>query len=336
MLLRTTLAIAALFGLCVPSARAQQKSAAVELLHVRKNFYLIAGAGGNIGVMTGPDGIVLVDAGTLAAADQSLAALAKASDQPIRYIINTGPDADHVGGNGKLSKAGRSVFAMGVEPVGGDMAKSMSDGFAASILAAENVLRRISAPAGKTPPLPDDTFPSEAFSEKRRALFFNGEGIDILRQPAAHTDGDSIVFFRASDIIVAGDIIDATRFPVIDVDRGGSVQGEIDALNRILEMAIRPMPLPFQDGGTFIIPGHGHIYTQDDVVEYRDMIVTVRDVIQDMIRRGLTLEQIEAASPAKGYEPVFGATSGPWTTKMFVEAIYRSLTAKQPAKGQVK
>lgn len=332
------LAVSSLYGLagCGTFACAQQSAADVELLHVRRNFYLIAGAGGNIGAMVGPDGVILVDAGSLAAADQSLAALRKASDQPIRYIINTGPDADHVGGNGKLSKAGRNIFAMGVEPVGGDMAKSMTDGFAASILAAENVLRRISAPAGKTPPLPEDTFPSEAFTEKRRALFFNGEGIDVLRQPAAHTDGDSIVFFRASDIIMAGDIIDATRFPVIDVDRGGSVQGEIDALNRIVEMAIRPMPLPFQEGGTFIIPGHGHIYAQDDVVEYRDMIVTVRDVIQDMIRRGMTLDQILAASPAKGYEPVFGATSGPWTTKMFIEAVYKSLTAKPAAKGQGK
>jgi cyclase len=310
-------------------ARAQPGSEEIEVLRIRPNFSMIAGAGGNIGVQTGPDGVVLVDAGTLAASDRVLAAIQKLTDQPIRYIINTSADTDHVGGNGRLSKAGRSIFAMGAEPVGGEFAKAMTNGYAASILAAENVLLRVSAPTGKASPLPSDSWPTETFSETRRSLYLNQEGIQILRQPAAHSDGDSIVFFRASDVIAAGDILDATRFPVIDLEKGGSIQGEIAALNQVTDLAVRPVPLVFAEGGTYVLPGHGRVFGQPDVVEYRDMIVIIRDVIQDMIQRGMTLEQIKAASPAKGYESQYGAKSGPWTTNDFVEAVYKGLTSKK-------
>ena len=151
----------------------------------------------------------------------------------------------------------------------------------------------------------------------------------MLYQRAAHSDADSIVFFRRSDVVVAGDVIDTNRFPVIDIAKGGSVAGEIDALNRIIELAIPPGPFVFLGGGTYVIPGHGRICTQFDVVEYRDMIVIIRDVIEDMIRRGMTLDQIQAASPAKPFERQYGATSGDWTTRNFVEAVYKSLTGKK-------
>lgn len=316
-------------------ARAQQSGDRIEVLRVRQNFYMIAGAGGNIGVQIGSDGVVLVDAGTLEASDKVLAAIKKITDQPIRYIINTGADGDHVGGNGKLSKAGRSVFAMGAEPVGGEFTKTMTNGYAASILATENVLLRISAPEGKTSPFPTDAWPTETFTENRRTIYFNGEGIEVLPQPSAHSDGDSLVLFRASDVIAAGDILDTTRFPAIDIGKGGSIQGEIDALNRIIDLSVRPMPLIYQNAGTYILPGHGRICSQSDVVEYRDMMVIIRDVVQDMIRRGMTLEQAQTAAPAKGYATRYGASSGPWTTNDFVEAIYKSLTARE-TKGSGK
>ena len=303
-------------------ARAQQTNDEIEVLRVRPNFYMIAGAGGNIAVQTGPDGAVVVDAGTLAASDRVVAAIKKLTDQPIRFIINTGPDADHVGGNGRLAKAGRSIFAMGTQPVGGEFARDMTNGYAASILAAENVLLRMSASTGKTPPLPSDTWPTETFSESRRSLLFNQEGIQIVRVPAAHSDADSIVFFRASDVIATGDILDATRFPVIDVEKGGSVQGEIAALNKVIEMAVRPVPLVFADGGTYVLPGHGRVFGQPDVVEYRDMLAIIRDIVQDQIQRGMTLEQIKAAAPAKGYESQYGSADA------LVTAVYRGLTKK--------
>jgi glyoxylase-like metal-dependent hydrolase (beta-lactamase superfamily II) len=304
------------------TARAQTGSEEIETLQIRPNFYMIAGAGGNIAVQTGPDGAVVVDAGTLAASDRVVAAIKKLSDQPIHFIINTGADADHVGGNGRLAKAGRSIFAMGTQPLGGDFARDMTNGYAASILAAENVLLRVSAPTGKASPLPSDTWPTETFSESRRSIYFNQEGIQIMRVPAAHSDADSIVFFRASDVIATGDILDATRFPVIDIEKGGSIQGEIAALNQVVEMAVRPVPLVFAEGGTYVIPGHGRIFGQPDVVEYRDMLVIIRDIIQDQIQRGMTLEQIKAAAPAKGYESQYGSPD------TLVATIYQGLTKK--------
>jgi cyclase len=329
-------ALAASWLLFEPSrlARAQQSGGALEVLRVRPDFYMIAGAGGNIGVQAGPDGSVVVDAGALDASDRVIAAIQKLNDQPIRYIVNTGPDSDHVGGNGKLSKAGRSVFAMGPEPVGGEFTKTMTNGFAASILAAEPVLLRISAPSGTNPALPTDTWPTETFTESRRTIYFNHEGIEVLRQPSAHSDGDSLVYFRASDVIAAGDILDTTRFPVIDLEKGGSIQGEIDALNRIISISVRPMPLVYQDAGTYILPGHGRICSQSDVVDYRDMVVIIRDVIQDMLGRGMTLAQVQAAEPAKGYATRYGAKTGAWTTNDFVAAVYKSLQ-NQP-KGREK
>ena len=318
-------------GICGPApfARAQQSNEAIDVLQVRPNFYMIAGAGGNIGVQMGPDGVVLVDTGAAEASDRVLATIEKLTDQPIRYIVNTGADADHVGGNAKLSKAGRSIFATGTDPIGGEFGKALTNGYAATILAAENVLLRMSAPTGKTAPFPNDAWPTETFAEKRKTIYFNHEGIEVLRQPSAHSDSDSLVFFRASDVVAAGEVIDATRFPVIDLANGGSIQGEIEALNHVVELAIRPIPFVFSGGGTIVLPGRGRIYEHADAVEYRDMIVIIRDVIQDMIQRGMTLDDIKAASPAKPYEPQYGAKAGPWSTNDFVEAVYKSLTAKK-------
>ena len=153
----------------------------------------------------------------------------------------------------------------------------------------------------------------------------NGEGIQVLHQPAAHSDGDSIVFFRRSDVVVTGEIFDTTRFPVIDIDHGGSVKGELAALNGLIDLVLPQTPLAFRDGGTLVVPGRGRISDQADLVDNRDMVTIVRDVVQSLMSRGMTRAQVVAASPAKGYERRFGATSGPWTTTMFVEAVYRSL-----------
>jgi glyoxylase-like metal-dependent hydrolase (beta-lactamase superfamily II) len=316
-------------GAAGQTVREQPDGSAVETLRVGPNFYMIAGAGGNIGVQVGPDGVVLVDAGTEQAAGRVLAAIKKVTDQPIRYILDTSADADHVGGNGTLAKAGRSIYATSPEPLGGEFGKDFTNNYAASILAPQSLLLQVSAPTGKVSVLPNDSWPTETFAEKRKFIYFNHEGVEIFRQPAAHSDSDSIVFFRGSDVIVTGDIVDANRFPVIELERGGSIDGEIAALNHIVELAVRPIPFVYEEGGTYIVPGHGRIYQQADVVEYRDMIVILRDIIANMIKKGMTLDQIEAASPAKPYERQYGSSSGPWTTNNFVEAVYKSLTKKQ-------
>jgi cyclase len=320
------------------AALAQGDAAGLEVLQVRPNFYMIVGAGANIGAQIGPNGVVLVNAGTAESSADVVAAVARLTNQPIRYIVNTSSDPDVVGGNGRIAKAGRNITTFPVGPVGRTTIVG-SDVDVAKVLSHENVLTRVrqaDGPGG-TPALPTEMWPTETFIERRRTMYFNDEGIEILHLPAAHTDGDVIVFFRKSDVIVAGNIIDTDRFPVIDRARGGSLKGLIDALNRIIEMAIPPGPfvgLPGgpnasarQQGGTDVLPGRGRIYRQIDVVNYRDMVVIVSNIVQDMINRKMTLEQIKAADPAKPYRARYGATSGLSTTNGFVEAIYNSLTS---------
>jgi glyoxylase-like metal-dependent hydrolase (beta-lactamase superfamily II) len=284
----------------------------IEVLKIRPNFFLIAGAGANIAVQVGELGAVVVDTGSGQATDRVLVEIRKLTPLPIRYIINTSPDPDHVGGNEKLSAAGQSLVPTAGQTGGIALTDALSNGGAAAIVATENAAQRMSA-------LPTDTF-----SEDEKDTFLNGEAIQIFAQPAAHTDGDSLVFFRRSDVVVAGDTLDLTRFPVIDLARGGSIQGEIDALNHIIGLTVTELPLVWQEGGTLVIPGHGRICDEADVVEYRDMVTIIRDVIQDQIAKGKTLEQIKMSDPTADYRPRYGSDSD-----MFVEAIYRSLTQKK-------
>ena len=312
-------AMAAVFSL---SGTAQNQSSDLAVIEVAPHFYMIAGAGGNIAVQTGPDGVLLVNAGSAGMSDRVIAAVKKLTPEPIRYIIDTNSDPDNVGCNVSIAKAGQAFVAGGTGPAGTAIIVP------ATIISTENVLNRISAPTGKQAAYPVDGWPSETFFQKEKAMYLNHEGIQIMHQPAAHSDGDTMVFFRRSDVLVAGDILDATHFPVIDTANGGSIQGEIEALNRIVEMAIPSIPLIWQDGGTAVVPGHGRICDQADVVEYRDMITIIRDVVQDMIKRGMTLEQVQNANPTKGYRKRYGTDTGPWTTNMFVAAIYQGLTGK--------
>jgi cyclase len=293
----------------------------LEVIQLRPDFYMIAGAGGNIGVQVGEDGVVVVDAGARAQADAVLAAIKRITPQSIRYVINTSADADHVGGNETLSQAGQTLFTGRTIGLPTEFA-----GTAASVLATENVLTRMS---GATPAYPTAALPTETFFYPRKYMFLNGEGIEVLHQPAAHTDGDAIVFFRRSDVIVAGDVLDTTRFPLIDVAKGGTIDGEIAALNRLVDIAIPSVPIVSREIGTSIIPGHGRICDQLDVVEYRDMVTIIRDRVRDLIKVGRTLEQVKAADPARGYKARYGSTTGPSTTEQFVEAIYRSLQSKK-------
>ena len=304
----------------------QSPSAALpglEVLEVRPNFFVIAGAGGNIGVQVGEDGVVVVDAGSAARASEVVAAIARITTKPIRYVIDTGPDADHVGGNEALAKAGNTFFP-GTRPAGPRQDPLRS---AATILAAEGVERHMasdsasaSAPGG---------VPTESFHYARKYLFLNGEAIEVLHQPAAHTDSDVFAFFRRSDVVVAGDVIDTRRFPVSDIARGGSIDGEIAALNRLVDLAVPSVPIVSREAGTIVIPGHGRLCDQFDVIEYRDMVTVIRDRVRELVDAGRSLEQIKAASPGKGYAGRYGSDRGEWTTDTFIEAVYRSLVREK-------
>ena len=308
---------AALFLSCGWQAQAQQNNAELHVLHVQGNVYMIVGAGGNIAVQTGKDGVLLVDTGLAQNADKVLAEVRKLSNGTIRTIINTHVHADHTGGNAKISAAGSEI-------VGGNFAGQVARASPAVIIAHENVLNRMSAPTGKEPAMPSGNWPVDTYFTNEKDIFFNGEAIQILHIPSAHTDGDSIVFFRRSDVIVAGDIFLTTSYPIVDLARGGNIQGVINGLNRIISLAI---PAEKQEGGTYVIPGHGRLCDQADVVEYRDMATIIRDRVQDMIKKGMTLEQVKAAKPTSDYDPIYGTTTGFWTTDMFVEAVYKSLSS---------
>jgi len=234
-------------------------------------------------------------------------------------VIDTGPDADHVGGNETLSKAGEKLFSGSNFGAG---APNAADSVA-PILSAQGVLRHMAtSPAGG--------WPTEVFHYSRKSMYLNGEAIEVLHQPAAHTDSDVVAFFRRSDVVVAGDVLDTRQFPVIDVERGGSIQGEIAALNRLVALAVPSVPVVTREAGTIVVPGHGHLCDHYDVVEYRDMVTIIRDRVGDLINAGRSLTEVKAAQPAKGYMGRYGNPGGAWTTDRFIEAIYRSLAREKP------
>lgn len=322
------LALLWIVGSSIGVTQAQQPSYQVlgdgmVAFQVRPNFYVLTGAGANIAVQVGADGAVVVDAGDAEHADRVVAAIKQLTDAPIRFVINTSGDPDHVGGNAKVGAAGKTILVAD-DPFGVGKAMGVSKG--AMIIAAEAVLLRMVSLGT----YPEGTLPMEPFAQPRWSIYFNGEGIEVLRQLNAHTDGDSVVFFRASDVVVTGDIIDTRRFPVIDVTHGGSIQGEIAALNRLVELAIPPVPMVSREGGTVLVPGHGRLLDQIDVVEYRDMVVIVRDRIQALMKQGKSLKQIKAARPTQGYTARYGSDTGAWTTDMFVEAVFQSLASDAP------
>lgn len=319
----TALLLPACFAATLPE---EMEVDGLHIEHLRPNFYMIAGAGSNIAVDVGVDGVVLVDAGSENNADRVLAALKKITNLPTRYIIDTNAEPDHVGGNAKLSKAGLTIFS---SPLGNSsLLNSFTNGGGASILAHDSVLRRMSAPTGEKASYAAESWPNEAFLEKRHYIRMNDQAIEITYQPAAHSDADSFVLFRKSDVVAAGDVLDTTRFPKIDIAHGGTLQGEIDALNKLIELAIPRGPFIYEPGDeTYVIPGHGRPCVQLDVVDYRDMVVEVRDAVADMIKRDMTLEQIQAAHPALPYETEYGTEAG--STNAFVESVYKSLTGKK-------
>ena len=299
----------------------------VELLPVRKNVFMLVGAGGNVTMQLGDEGVLLVDSGAPGRSAALLAAIKQLSHRPLRYLINTAADAEHVGGNGEIVKAAGGISS-GV-PAGGAAggrggAVARNENVGIRTMSTENAANRMMA---MTPPLTGDAVPDSTFFTARKDIYANGEGIELLAQPSAYTDGDLFVYFRGSDVVSAGDIYRPDGYPRLDGSHGGSIQGELDALTTLIEIAI---PERNQMGGTLVVPGHGRLSNEADVVEYRDMLTIIRDRVQDMVKKGLSLQQIRAAKPALEYDGLYG-TDKSWTGDMFLEAVYRDLTRVKTA-----
>jgi len=271
---------------------------------------MLAGAGGNITVQAGKDGVLLVDTGTPAMSGKVLDAIRTISKRQITYIINTSDGSDHVGGNEAFAKVGR--------PLAINRAAQAS----VFIIGFNTLLDRMSDP-NANPAVAEQAWPNDTYSVPLKNLYFNGEAVQIFHQPAT-TDGNSIVFFRRSDVVSTGDLFDPTEYPIIDLKKGGSLQGVIEGLNRLRQIVI---PADHMEGGTMIVPGHGRVCDAADLDTYQQMVTIVRDRLQDMIKRGMTLEQVKAARPTRDYDPIYGRNTN-WTTDMFIEAAYKSLTTK--------
>lgn len=299
------------------SAAAQDvdfSTAQIHVQHVQGNVYMLTGPIGNTTVQVGHNGVLVVDTQFAELSDKILAAIRHLTDRPIRYVINTHGHSDHTGGNEPIAQAGSTI-------AGGNVTGAIADaGEGAAIIAHENVLadmlRQEPAPAF-------DALPTDTFFVRQKDVYFNDEAVQVLHQPSAHTNGDSIVYFRRSDVISTGDLFITTSYPFIDLAAGGNINGIIDALNEIIRIAV---PAEKQEGGTLIVPGHGRLCDEADVVEFRDMLTIIRDRIRHMAGSGMSLRQVKAAEPTADYDGRYGADTGFWTTEQFIEAIYTNVS----------
>ncbi len=290
------------------------------MIPVQGNVHLVAGSGANITVQIDPDGVLVVDSSVAPMSEKVIAAIRTISDKPVRQIINTSADEAHTGGNENLSNAGRNVNA----GVGGQNGREPARLEGAPVIAHELVLHRMSGLKGEPARMPFGVWPHDTFYTNKKQIYFAGEVVEMLHVPTAHTDGDVIVWFRKSDVVATGDVFSTVSYPMIDRNRGGSIQGILDALNQILDITF---PAFNNQGGTLVVPGHGRICNESDVAEYRDMTTIIRDRIQAMIDKKMTLAQIKAAGPTKDYDGVYSTPA--WTGEMFIEAIYADLTKRQ-------
>jgi len=286
-------------------------SVQLTMAPVQGSVYVLMGDGGNITVQIGKDGVALVDTGFAPLAPKAMAEIRKLSSGPIRWIVITHVHTDHTGGIAAMAKLGMTGESVGPP----------------RIVAQSNVLNRMTGPQpGNQPKIPEEAWPNDEYFLPTKDFFFNGEAVVVYHVPDAHTDGDSIVFFRRSDVLSTGDVFTPGSYPIIDLARGGSVEGEIKALNKIIDITV---PAKYQEGGTMVVPGHGRLCDEADVVEYRNMLTIIRDRFRDMIHKDMTLEQVKAAKPTLDYDAQYGSTTGFWTTDMFIEAVYKSLSGKK-------
>jgi glyoxylase-like metal-dependent hydrolase (beta-lactamase superfamily II) len=321
--MRSVLFLPVIALLLASSVRAQEKKSPGDLhiQHVQGRVYMISGAGGNVTVQVGDNAVTVVDTGTPEMAEKVLAAIRTLSPNPVAFIIDTSIDQDHLGGNSVLAKAGSKELAGAAGDRTGDILGQTREG--ASIVAYIAVLNRMTEAGGSRVKFPESSWPTDTYDTGNWKVF-NDEPIVIYHAPAAHTDGDSFVFFRRSDVVSTGELFVPSRYPVIDEQQGGTIDGIIDALSTMIDDVL--VPRENEEGGTYVIPGQGRLCDRTDVSNYRDMLAIVRGRIASLISKGKTLDEVKAAKPTFGFDGLYGAQTGPWTTDQFIEAVYRNLT----------
>ncbi|HTW73867.1 MAG TPA: hypothetical protein VMD56_02975 [Steroidobacteraceae bacterium] len=316
-------------------APAQAPAGPVSVMQLRAHLYMFTVEGLNIAVESGPEGVIVVDTGPAQDAQAVLSQIRRITGEPIRYVIDTSADPQFTGGNGALSDAGLSLevgWAPLLQAANHERSIPALDSRRAPIIARLGVIEQMTSgpqsDAGNGyslgESLPTDTFTRPEFN------FDVNEPIQVVSMPPAHSQSDSVVLFRYANVVVTGAIFDNTHFPVIDLAHGGSIEGELAAVNQVLNtLVVGAFPVVTNDGGTWIIPERGPVADQVDLVTYRDMLSAIRDRVQALIDQGRSLSQVQAADPAQGYETRWGSSSGSWTTRDFVEAVYRSLAAEK-------
>jgi cyclase len=334
--LAITGAIVAGTALAVTSGLAQQASTPpaqqdfskveIDAVKVTDNIYMLVGAGGNVTVQFGPEGVLVVDTSYGPMSGKILAEIKKLSSEPIRYVINTHVHGDHIGGNEPIAKAGRTR-------AGGNVVGDLGNGATAqaAVIAHENVLNRMSLPAPGQEGVPSAAWPTETYIGSKKEMIFNNEAVQVIHEEAAHTDGDSVVMFRRNDVISTGDLFTTTMYPFIDAANGGTINGYVNALNAILDLTVANN---VNEGGTMVIPGHGRLSDEQDVIEYRDMVTIVRDRIKEYVNRGMTLEQVKAKKPTLDWDRRYG--DGFIKPEAFIEVVYKQLAADKAAAAPVK
>ena len=307
------LAVAVAGGLATVAAQ-NAAAPAVQAWPIRDGIHMLVGPGANTTVQVGRDGVFVVDPQTGAVSAQLLAAIRRLSDKPVRFIVNTSGDDDHVGGNEAIAKSGQTLAGGNTRPA------TVSGTGGAPIFAHENAVNWLSSKG-----TPVAALPTDSYFIKQKDMFVNGEAVQLLHVTAAHSDGDTMVFFRRSDVICSGAIFDTTTYPRFDFERGGGIAGVLDALNRVIEIAV---PGESQEGGTVIVPGRGRLSDQTDAANYRDMVTIVRDRVRDLVQKGRSLDDVKRAKPTLDYDGLFDAQTDGWNGERFVEAIYRDLSRR--------
>jgi glyoxylase-like metal-dependent hydrolase (beta-lactamase superfamily II) len=285
-------------------AQTPPDAGAIRTFHVRENVWMLITPDGNLALQTGPDGVLLVDTGRAGTSDAVLAAIRRITTQPLRFIINTSAGPMSVGNNpvlGALKGGATDRKGVGVTP---------------AIIAHGSVVGRMSAAK-----FPGVALPNDGYLLERRSIRFNGEAIDVIHQPSAYSEGDSIVYFRRSDIIFAGEIFSTKRFPRVDSEHGGTYQGILSALNQMLDLAVPAVVAEsFAEDGTLISPGSGRLCDKDDLTEYRDMLHIVRGRMAKMVKQGSSLDAVKAAKLLVDYDQRYSVPE--WTGAMFTDALY--------------